>query len=73
MLVLEFLSHIVKIYIPGFTQLLDNHKNMDADNNVDINLKITTLGGPNLGQNGPKSGPKLGFQTFSQVWFTSFS
>ena len=50
MLVVEFLSHIVKIYIPGFTQLLDNHKNMDADNNVDINLKITTLGGPNLGQ-----------------------
>ena len=28
--------------------------------------------GPNLGQNGPKSGPKLGFLPFSQDWFISF-
>ena len=28
--------------------------------------------GPNLGQNGPKSGPKLGFLPFSQIWFISF-
>ena len=28
--------------------------------------------GPNFGPNGPKSGPKLGFLSFSQVWFISF-
>ena len=28
--------------------------------------------GPNLGQNGPKLGPKLGFLAFSQIWFISF-
>ena len=28
--------------------------------------------GPNLGKNGPKSGPKLVFLSFSQVWFISF-
>ena len=28
--------------------------------------------GPNLGQNEPKSGPKLGFLPFSQAWFISF-
>ena len=28
--------------------------------------------GPNLGRNGPKSGPVLGFLPFSQVWFVSF-
>ena len=30
------------------------------------------LGGPNLGQNRPQSGSKLGFQPFSQVSFISF-
>ena len=29
-------------------------------------------GGPNLGQNMPKSQRKLGFLLFSQVWFISF-
>ena len=28
--------------------------------------------GPNLGHNMPKSGPKLVFLPFSQVWFISF-
>ena len=29
--------------------------------------------GPNLGQDRPKSSPKLFFLPFSQIWFISFS
>ena len=29
-------------------------------------------GDPNLGLEVPKSGPKLGFSPFSEVWFVSF-
>ena len=31
------------------------------------------IGSPNLGQNGPKSSPQLGFLPFCQVWFICFS
>ena len=43
----------------------------NAQHLVEVKL-IKKNCGPNLGQNGPKLGPKLGFWPISQVWFISF-
>ena len=48
---------------------------MIACNNVLHLVEVKTtkkIFGPNLGQNGPKPGPKLVFLPFSQVWFIIF-
>ena len=44
-------------------------------NNVEHLVEIEStkkFWGQTLGKNGPKSGPKLGFWPFSQVWLVSF-
>ena len=44
----------------------------NAQHLVEVKLIKKKIHGPNLGQNGPKLGPKLGFSPISQVWFISF-
>ena len=48
---------------------------MIAWNNLKLIVEVKPakkIWGPKFGPNGPKSGPKLGFLSFFQVWFISF-